>query len=116
VKSLKASKDLRIRLLPTTRLEWINWPLIECCLAVWQAYQEQDAKPVMTGADYESYPAGTTHDRGLAWDWRIWDVKNPAKCAERIAELLTAISPRWRILYGDKGHLDHIHVAYMGAL
>jgi len=112
VKSLKTDPKLWVDILPQVHIGAINWPIIEIALAVWQAYKEQGVTPIVTGADDPAYVQRGVHDRALALDFRIWNLPDPARAAERIREQLWEIDLKYVVLYGDKNHLDHIHVGY----
>ena len=108
--SLRVDPKLRILINPNVHIGALSWPMIEASLAVWEAYQIEGVRPIMTGAADPSYPKGGVHDRGLAWDFRIWALRDPARVAEAIRGKLQDIDKRWVVLYGDSGHQDHIHV------
>jgi len=69
-------------------------------------------QPVITGAGGENYPKGKVHDQGYAVDVRTSNLPDPKGFAEGIDKVLRAVSPHYKVLYGDPGHLNHIHIGY----
>jgi len=79
----------------------------------WQV--EHGETLTITGADDTIYPIGGIHQAGYAWDLRIHDIHAPAQLASWLLVQLKAIDKNYKVLYGDPGHLDHIHVAWEGS-
>jgi hypothetical protein len=84
-------------------------PVMEALLSCSSA---QGKEPTITGASFEDYPAGGYHDKGYAWDVRTFDIFKPFEYACCIYNQLRVVDPLYYILYGDKRHTDHIHIAY----
>jgi hypothetical protein len=68
--------------------------------------------PVLTGAAEHRKVAGDTHDSGFAWDIRTSNMHNPRQVYEELRFALLAVDARYRVLYGDEAHQDHIHIAF----
>ena len=76
------------------------------------AGETQGFVPVITGAAYENYPEGSYHELGYAWDVRISNVPDRLEFACRLNNNLGIVDPRYRVVYGDENHTDHIHIEY----
>jgi len=85
-------------------------------LIVWEvlysAAAMQKTEATITGAAYEEYKKGSYHDRGYAWDVRIEGIPHPLLYVCEIRCALKQIDWRYRVVYGDAKHTDHIHVEY----
>jgi len=85
-------------------------------LTVWEvlyaAASMQKTEATITGAAYEEYKKGSYHDRGYAWDVRIQGISHPLKYVCEIRSALKQIDWRYRVVYGDAKHTDHIHIEY----
>lgn len=83
---------------------------------VWEALREAGAKqkisPTITGASYENYKKGSYHDKGWAWDVRISDIPDKLAFVFFVYDRLIKIDRRYRIVYGNADHIDHIHIEY----
>ena len=76
------------------------------------AAKDQGKVATITGASYENYPKGSYHEKGYAWDVRVTDIPDPFLYACTIRSLLVKIDERWRVVYGDSNHTDHIHIEF----
>jgi len=76
------------------------------------AAEEQKTEATITGAAYEEYKKGSYHDRGYAWDVRIDGIPHPLLYVCEIRSALKHIDSRFRVVYGDANHTDHIHIEY----
>ena len=85
-------------------------------LTVWEvlysAAAMQKTEATITGAAYEEYKKGSYHDRGYAWDVRITSIPHPLQYVCEIRSALANIDPRYRVVYGDASHTDHVHIEY----
>jgi len=72
----------------------------------------QGVQPVITGAAYENYPKGKVHDQGYAVDVSTSNLPDPRAFAEGLDKVLGSLSSRYKVLYGDPAHLDHIHIGF----
>lgn len=76
------------------------------------AAKRQKITATITGASYEQYKKGSYHERGYAWDVRIKDIPYPLLYVCDIRSDLADIDERYRVVYGDTNHTDHIHIEY----
>jgi len=106
------NRNDKILLLETTRFKCITESFVVLANELLKAGEEGGFVPWITGASYEQYPTGGYHDLGYAWDIRIHNVKDPLRFACALRTNLYAISDRFRVVYGNKDHTDHIHVEY----
>lgn len=83
---------------------------------VWEALREagkaQNRNVTITGAAYEKYEKGSYHDQGYAWDVRISNIPDRLAFVFFIYDRLIKIDERYRIVYGNADHIDHIHIEY----
>ena len=49
---------------------------------------------------------------GYAWDIRIDGIPYPLQYVCEIRSILLDIDKRFRVVFGDTNHTDHIHVEY----
>ena len=103
---------MRILIKPGVRFVEVNAPFFAACAVVWKAYQEQGAVPTITSAADGEHMAASLHYKGLAWDFRVSDIKNPGGAAVIINNMLNADGKLYDVLFGDPKHLDHIHIEY----
>lgn len=79
---------------------------------VYEEYQKDWTTPTVTSAGDGRHRQGSLHPFGLAWDWRIWGLKDPGRTADRIRKKAKKLDVCYDIIFGDKEHLDHIHSEY----
>ncbi len=92
------------------------------CQVFMHVYLKYNVKAVTCTSAWDSKHApGSYHykEPGLGWDFRIWGVENTTTprsevgmAADEIRKELTKYSARYKVIYGDPQHLDHIHVEY----
>uniref|UniRef100_A0A6M3LK27 Peptidase n=1 Tax=viral metagenome TaxID=1070528 RepID=A0A6M3LK27_9ZZZZ len=90
----------------------INFYLFLCCYMVSNVFRENGVVPTITSACDGRHKEGSLHYKGLAWDWRIWGLYYPEVVAWQIRERLQGVDKNYDVVYGDKDHLDHIHIEY----
>jgi len=74
---------------------------------------DSNYKVTITSANDGRHSNNSQHYKGRAFDLRVRDISNSQ--ATRIAkQLKSELGDEYRIYWGDKGHKDHIHLAYMG--
>lgn len=98
--------------LKTVQFKMITPSLITLFIVLSQAGEMFGCVPMITGAAYETYNPKGYHGQGFAWDVRSKDVKEPFEYAAYILKELKSVSTRYRVVYGNKDHTDHIHVEY----
>lgn len=103
---------MAIQILPNVRFRLIPLEMMHMFWAISFAAAKQGIEPTITGAAYESYPQGKVHDRGYAIDVRTAGVPDPENYAYTIRRYLETVSPHYVVLYGDKQHLNHIHIGF----
>lgn len=96
----------------TVRFKHIPDAFIDLHTILEEAAEEQNKIATITGASYEAYKKGSYHDRGYAWDIRINNIPDPFRYACGIRRALIEIDERYRVVYGDANHTDHIHIEY----
>ena len=101
-----------ILLLDTVKFKMITPSLLFLLTILSQAGDQFGCIPTITGAAFESYSIKGYHGKGYAWDIRTKDVKDPFGYAAWIMIELKKVSKRFRIVYGNADHTDHIHVEY----
>ncbi len=104
--------NTNVFLLNTVRFKMITPSLITLLVVLSQAGEIFGCVSVITGAAYETYNPKGYHGQGYAWDIRTKDIEDAFGYAAYILKELKSISKRYRIVYGNKTHTDHIHVEY----
>jgi len=84
-------------------------PGLEMVAAV---YFEEGQVVTITSACDSHHSPGSLHPKGLAFDLRIWGLKDPWKTAAALIVKLKIVSPCWQVVFGDPLHLDHIHIEF----
>lgn len=106
---------LSVKVLPCVSIAEINGPMLHACLAYWEVCAGAGVVGTMTGASREKvYYKEPLHMKGFAWDFRSYVFKYPAIAANRMAELLSEISPAYRVIYIHGSKPAHFHVEYRG--
>ena len=90
-------------------IDKINTPLVTLCEAVALIWGEYGVHCVITSGTEGKHMEGSLHYKNLAWDLRTRNLKDPGSAADKLREKL---GKDWDVLYGDKYHLDHIHVEF----
>jgi len=103
---------MAIKIKPQVRFKIIPFEMINMFDAILFAAEKQGVEPTITGAAFEDYPKGKVHDKGYAIDIRVIGIPDPKAYADEIERILRAVSPHYKVLYGDKQHLDHIHIGF----
>lgn len=101
-----------IGLLPVVRFKHIPRAFLILVDAMLAAEDEFGITAYITGAAYEDYPEGGLHDQGYAWDIRIHNVADRVGYVCFLYTRLHSLDERFRIVYGDKDHTDHVHIEY----
>lgn len=101
-----------ILVLPCVQFKMLPPSFILVLAVLSQAGEKYNCAPCITGAAYEHYSSDSYHGKGYAWDVRVKDVEEPFSYAVFIMLELKKASTRFRVLYGDKDHTDHIHIEY----
>ncbi|OIO37213.1 MAG: hypothetical protein AUJ72_04970 [Candidatus Omnitrophica bacterium CG1_02_46_14] len=92
-----------------------------CTLAriVYRVLQKYGVTPMVTSANDGKHVPNSWHYQDLAWDWRIWGVDDPKtpidevkQAADEIRRAAQNADYHYDVIYGDKDHLDHIHMEY----
>lgn len=95
-----------------TRFKVIPYEMVIMFDALLACGKVHKVQPVITGASYENYPKGKVHDQGYGIDVGVKNLSNPKGFAADIKRVLGSLSPHYKVLYGDKKHLDHIHIGF----
>ena len=75
---------------------------------------DRDYKVTITSAIDGKHSNNSHHYKGRAFDLRVRDISR--REATKIANnLKSELGDEYRIFWGDKGHRDHIHIAYIGS-
>ncbi len=80
------------------------------CNALSNVWERWGCTPVITSGAEGKHAEDSKHYKSLAWDIRIWGVRNPVEMVKQLEEELNTPENTFLVLYGDKNHLDHIHV------
>ena len=99
--------------------KFINIEFLWAAQVVCRVFEKYNVSTWITSACDSKHASNSFHYDGMAWDFRIWGVDNPQTPQDEVmdaAKLIRAelhtISPRFRVIYGDPQHLDHIHVEF----
>jgi len=103
---------MAIKIESQVRFKIIPFEMFKMFEVILSAAEEQGVEPTITGAAFEDYPKGKVHDQGYAIDVRVSDIPDPHLYADHIEQYLRAVSPHYKVLYGDPQHLDHIHIGF----
>jgi len=103
---------MAIKIEPNVVFRIIPLEMTKMFEAILFAAEAQGIEATITGASDEHYPKGKVHDQGYAIDVRILDVPDPWTYVAGIENYLRAVSPHYKVLYGDPEHLDHIHIGF----
>lgn len=68
--------------------------------------------PTITSAREGDHTYNSYHELNYAWDIRTRGLKDPKNVAENLRTKLCELDQRWEVIYGDKDHLDHIHIEF----
>jgi len=90
-------------------LKFSDKTFLDLALIFFEEYQKDGVIPMVTSACDGRHMVGSLHGEGLAWDWRIWGLKDPGATADQIRIRARELNPRYDIVFGDPDHLDHIH-------
>lgn len=98
-------------LLSTVRIKVIRREMVPVLEAL-SIYEGSNHSVTITGWQDPTYRPDGAHADGRAIDLRTRDQKDPDLLAQYLKDALYPLSPHYIILWGDTGHLDHIHVGY----
>jgi len=101
-----------VELKECVRFKCIPDEFFDVCEVLKECAGVQGAVPTITGASYEDYPKGSYHDKGYAWDIRVEGIPEPLAYACCLRTQLKSISEKYRVVYGDVDHTDHIHIEF----
>lgn len=101
---IEIARGVTFRIIPQAFL-----PVFNVLMAVANRY---GFVPMLTGASEHRKLVGDTHDSGYAWDVRSSNMHDPQACFGDIRTFLLSVDSRYRVLYGDEAHMDHIHIAF----
>ena len=90
-------------------LKYIDEEFLNLAKIIFEEFQKEGLIPVVTSACDGRHMVGSFHPDGLAWDWRVWGLKDPGSTADRIRVRARLTSKNYDIVFGDPAHLDHIH-------
>ena len=106
------SMKTTVNIKDTARFKHMPLALVYLLDVLVQAARNQGIVATITGASYEAYKKGSYHDRGYAWDVRIKDIPHSLAYVCFIRSTLKDIDEKYRVVYGDANHTDHIHIEY----
>ena len=106
------NKRALIQVLENVRFKVIPYEMVVMFDALLACGKVQGFQPVITGAGNENYPIGKVHDQGYAIDVRTSNIPDVKAFVEGLHRTLGSLSPRYKVLYGDPKHLDHIHIGF----
>ena len=67
---------------------------------------------VITGAAFEKYAPDGYHGKGYAWDIRTSNLPDAFRAAVIIFTHLRSMNKRYRVVFGTKDHVNHIHIEF----
>ena len=94
------------------RFKYIPYEMVVIFDALLACGKVQGVQPVITGASYEDYPLNKVHAEGYAIDLRTEGLPDARGFAQGLDKVLRSLSAHYKVLYGDVGHLDHIHIGF----
>ena len=94
------------------RFKYIPYEMVVMFDAILACGKVQGVQPVITGASYEDYPLNKVHAEGYAIDVSIRNIVDARGFANGLYKCLGSLSLKYKVLYGDVGHLDHIHIGF----
>jgi len=94
------------------RFRYIPYEMVVMFDAILACGKVQGVQPVITGASFEDYPLNKVHAEGYAIDLRTKGLPDARGFAQGLDKVLGSLSPKYKVLYGDVGHLDHIHIGF----
>ena len=97
-----------MKLLDSVRVKTIRPEVVPIIGAI----SRYTSEVTVTGWQDLSYRPDGAHADGRALDLRVWDQASPSRLAQHLKDELYPLSPHYIVLWGDKGHKDHIHVGY----
>lgn len=103
---------MAIRVAPGVQFKLIPVEMLDMFYSILNAAATQGVEPVITGAAGPEYPDGKVHDAGYAIDVRSSNLPSADTFAADVATYLGAVSPHYKVLYGDAEHTDHIHIGF----
>lgn len=101
-----------LRIVPGVVIERLPRQLLWMLLEIDMAADECGEQVWISGCqEPKVYPEGKVHRMGYAVDLRVWNLIDPDTFVAHLRHELPE-SEHFKVLYGDEGHLDHIHVGY----
>jgi len=94
------------------RFEIIPFEMLGMFDAVLSAGCDQGINVEITGAGNENYPKGKVHAEGYAIDVSVQNIPDIERFVLYLNEFLGLLNPHYKVLWGDAGHLDHIHIGF----
>ena len=94
------------------RFKYIPYEMVVMFDALLACGKVQGVQPVITGAAYEDYPEDKVHGEGYALDVRASNLPDPKGFVEGLNKCLRAVSPHYKVLFGDEEHKNHIHIGF----
>ena len=94
------------------RFKYIPYEMVMMFTAVLTCGKVHGVQPVITGASYEDYPLNKVHAEGYAIDLRTKGLPDAKSFAKDLDKCLRVVGSHYKVLYGDVGHLDHIHIGF----
>jgi len=103
---------MRVDIKPGVRLKEINDHLVTVCRIVAEVEASYNVIPTITSGCDGAHMPGSYHFDGEAWDFRTRDLLDPWTVASMVRDRLKGISKAYDVVYGDKDHIDHIHIEW----
>ncbi len=96
------------------RISEINQYLTSLSEIIYSIYRKYGKIPIITSGNDSKHMKNSLHYEGLAWDFRIWDIpkSHRYKVVYELRDILQGYDYRWDVVYGDKNHLNHIHIEF----
>ena len=92
--------------------KFIGFEFLTVARIVSRVYEKDSVIARIMSACDRIHMANSLHHEGLAWDWRIWGLKDPKAIADEIRREAQAVDFHYDVIFGDEKHLDHMHTEY----
>ena len=88
------------------KLDGVSWRIFYACCVAEIVYKKYGAECVVTSANDGKHGDKTLHHKGLAVDWRTWNLNG--RVMEVAAEIRAELGPDYDVVVES----DHIHCEY----
>lgn len=93
---------MKIMIKPGAVLLELNSHLFHVAYTVHSVWQKRGQVPILTSASEGKHKDGSLHYKGLAWDFRAWNIPDPEKATEELSNLLNISGHLYDVLLESK--------------